>query len=67
MAKIDALKNFPEMLVKNEQMWKVWYELEAPESKPFPDSFDQRLSRFQRLLVVCFLFIKYIFLLFFII
>lgn len=53
MSKIDALKNFPEML---EQMWKVWYELEAPESKPFPDAFDQRLSRFQRLLVVCLFF-----------
>lgn len=52
MSKIEALRNFPEMLVKNEQMWKNWYELEAPEAKPFPDAFDQRLTKFQRLLVV---------------
>jgi hypothetical protein len=53
MSKIENLRNFPEMLVKNEQMWKNWYELEAPEAKPFPDAFDQRLTKFQRLLVVC--------------
>lgn len=52
MSKIEAFRNFPEMLVKNESMWKNWYELEAPEAKAFPDAFDQRLTRFQRLLVV---------------
>ncbi|XP_071945421.1 dynein axonemal heavy chain 10-like [Antedon mediterranea] len=51
----DDLKTLPDDVEKNDDIWKKWYDLDAPEQAPFPGKYKDTLNEFQRLLLLrCF-------------
>ncbi|BFZ18669.1 hypothetical protein BsWGS_21707 [Bradybaena similaris] len=39
----------------NEKVWKKWFDHDTPESQPFPLNYDEKISDFQRLMLLrCF-------------
>lgn len=34
-------------------LWRPWYDQEAPETILLPDALDTKMTKFQRLLLVC--------------
>jgi len=51
---VQTFKNVPDLIQRNDQQWRVWWDLEAPEANKIPD-IDDRLTPFERLLIVrCF-------------
>lgn len=47
-----ALKEIADDIVMDEDSWKGYYNLEAPEAEPLPNGFDDRISVFEKLLVL---------------
>merc|ERR1711871_180416 len=54
---LPYFRTLPDTIIRNEQMWKRWYEENEPESTPIPDleaevSNDARLGHWRRLLII---------------
>ena len=47
-----ALKEIADDIVMDEDSWKGYYSLEAPEAAPLPNGFEDRISVFEKLLVL---------------
>jgi len=45
------LRDLPDSVARNDQLWKHWYDEDAPEETKIPE-YDDRLSLFEKLLVV---------------
>jgi len=51
----DKFAGLAASVSENELAWNAWYELETPETSPFPLGFNDRLNSFERLLLTrCF-------------
>lgn len=48
---VDKFKHLPDLIKKNEKLWKFFYDQEAPESAKVPD-LEAELTDFDRLLLV---------------
>jgi dynein heavy chain len=48
----EVWKNFASDLVSNEDEWKEWFETESPETTPLPPSYQDKISTFQKLLIL---------------
>eukprot|EP01012_Entosiphon_sulcatum_P023110 TRINITY_DN280_c0_g1_i1.p1 TRINITY_DN280_c0_g1~~TRINITY_DN280_c0_g1_i1.p1 ORF type:complete len:2686 (+),score=823.42 TRINITY_DN280_c0_g1_i1:5663-13720(+) len=48
---IKAFKNLPDLIQRNDGMWKYWWDQEAPERTKIPD-LDDKVDSFERLLIV---------------
>lgn len=48
---MDALRDLPDSVIKDEASWKAWYDQEAPERAPFP-AYEGKLSKFEQMCVV---------------
>ena len=46
-----GLGDFADSLYRNEQQWRTWFELEAPEASPIPD-YEERSTPFQKALII---------------
>ncbi|KAG9487629.1 hypothetical protein GDO78_007442 [Eleutherodactylus coqui] len=47
--------SLPDNVEKHESEWKSWYDLDTPEQYPFPLNYSNKLSTFQKLLLLrCF-------------
>jgi len=42
----DTWTGFIDLLVKNKDTWKEWYDLEAPEQTEIPCGYTEKLSKF---------------------
>eukprot|EP00667_Euglena_gracilis_P000005 EG_transcript_5 len=54
IALADSVKTFkmvPDLIQRNDQMWRYWWDQEAPEAQKIPD-IDDRLDAFERMLLV---------------
>jgi len=47
----EAFEGIVKSVVEDAELWNEWYELETPETAPFPAGYDQRLSPFHNLLL----------------
>lgn len=47
-----ALEEIADDIVMDEDSWKAYYALEAPEAAPLPNGFEGRISSFEKLLVL---------------
>ncbi|KAG8468097.1 hypothetical protein KFE25_007149 [Diacronema lutheri] len=45
------LRDLPDSLARNDQLWRHWYDEDAPEAAKIPE-YDERLSLFEKLLIV---------------
>ncbi|XP_070572584.1 dynein axonemal heavy chain 10-like isoform X2 [Ptychodera flava] len=51
----EAFSSLPSDIERDHQDWRQWYDLDAPESSPYPGKYRENLSEFQRLcLLRCF-------------
>jgi len=48
---IPLLKELPEAIVRGDQQWKQWNDLEAPEQQRVPD-FEDKLDKMHRMLII---------------
>ena len=48
---MPGLSEFADSLNRNEQAWRAWFELEAPEVAPIPE-FQERANPFQKCLII---------------
>ena len=51
LASVDALRDLPDAVMREEAAWRAWYDQEAPERAPMPE-YEGRLSKFERMCVV---------------
>ena len=50
-----AFESLVKDVTTNEDSWKTWYDLEAPEVSPIPLNYTEKLSEMQQLLLLrCF-------------
>ena len=52
ISKIPALANLPKDMEKNSDEWKDWCSLDQPESVSMPGDWGQKLTSFQKLLII---------------
>ncbi|XP_068162278.1 dynein axonemal heavy chain 10 [Antennarius striatus] len=51
----EKFQSLPDEIQGTPDEWKSWYDLDAPETAPFPGSYGEKLSDFQKLLLLrCF-------------
>mmetsp|Transcript_5388 Transcript_5388/g.12712 ORF Transcript_5388/g.12712 Transcript_5388/m.12712 type:complete len:4322 (-) Transcript_5388:507-13472(-) len=48
---MDAFRDVPDSVFRNDGLWRQWYDQEAPEVSKVPD-YEDRLSKFERMCVV---------------
>jgi dynein heavy chain len=48
---IPLFKELPDIVARNESLWRQWYDQEAPEAVPVPD-IDDRLDKMHKMLLV---------------
>ena len=48
---LDALRDLPESVARNEAAWHAWYDQEAPEHTPIP-GYETRLTKFECICLV---------------
>ncbi len=48
----DVFRPFLSDVLKHQQEWKDWFDLEKPEDVPLPDEYDKKITLFQKLLIV---------------
>ena len=51
----DQFASLPADLLRSIEEWSTWYDLEAPESHPMPQGYDEKLTPLEKMLVLrCF-------------
>ena len=51
LSSVDALRDLPDAVIRNDSAWQAWYDLEALEQSPMPD-YEGHLTKFERMCVV---------------
>uniref|UniRef100_A0A383W453 AAA+ ATPase domain-containing protein n=1 Tax=Tetradesmus obliquus TaxID=3088 RepID=A0A383W453_TETOB len=51
LSNMDAFRDIPDSVFRNDGLWRQWYDQEAPEMAKVPD-YEDRLSKFERMCVV---------------
>uniref|UniRef100_A0A4W3HHM2 Dynein, axonemal, heavy chain 5 n=1 Tax=Callorhinchus milii TaxID=7868 RepID=A0A4W3HHM2_CALMI len=55
LVELSKLRQFSDVLDqigRNEKLWKIWFDKEAPEEEDVPNAYDQSLDCFRRLLLI---------------
>ncbi|XP_041649230.1 dynein heavy chain 5, axonemal [Cheilinus undulatus] len=52
LSKLWQFSDILEQINRNEKLWKTWFDKEAPEEEVIPNSYDQALDCFRRLLLI---------------
>ncbi|XP_047189213.1 dynein axonemal heavy chain 5 isoform X3 [Scophthalmus maximus] len=52
LSKLWQFTDILDQISRNEKQWKLWFDKEAPEEEVLPNSYDQALDCFRRLLLI---------------
>ncbi|KAM3614047.1 uncharacterized protein V6R79_009044 [Siganus canaliculatus] len=52
LSKLWQFSDILHQISRNEKQWKLWFDKEAPEEEVIPNSYDQSLDCFRRLLLI---------------
>ncbi|XP_061631916.1 dynein axonemal heavy chain 5 [Phyllopteryx taeniolatus] len=52
LSKLWEFSDVLEQISRSEKQWKLWFDKEAPEEEKIPNSYDQTLDCFRRLLLI---------------
>ncbi|XP_059194328.1 dynein axonemal heavy chain 5 [Centropristis striata] len=52
LSKLWQFSDILDQISRNEKQWKAWFDKEAPEEEVVPNSYDQALDCFRRLLLI---------------
>ncbi|XP_067093621.1 dynein axonemal heavy chain 5 [Osmerus mordax] len=52
LSKLWQFSDILDQISRNEKQWKAWFDKEAPEEEVVPNSYDQTLDCFRRLLLI---------------
>nr|XP_046256822.1 dynein axonemal heavy chain 5 [Scatophagus argus] len=52
LSKLWQFSDILDQISRNEKQWKSWFDKEAPEEEVIPNSYDQALNCFRRLLLI---------------
>ncbi|XP_040900388.1 dynein heavy chain 5, axonemal isoform X2 [Toxotes jaculatrix] len=52
LSKLWQFSDILDQISRNEKQWKLWFDKEAPEEEVIPNSYDQALDCFRRLLLI---------------
>ncbi|KAM7382615.1 hypothetical protein PAMP_002338 [Pampus punctatissimus] len=52
LSKLWQFSDILDQICRNEKQWKLWFDKEAPEEEVIPNSYDQTLDCFRRLLLI---------------
>ncbi|XP_054476940.1 dynein axonemal heavy chain 5 isoform X2 [Anoplopoma fimbria] len=52
LSKLWQFSDILDQISRNEKQWKTWFDKEAPEEEVVPNSYDQALDCFRRLLLI---------------
>ena len=51
LSSVDSFRDLPEYVIKDEALWKTWYDQEAPERATLPN-YEGKLSKFEQMCLV---------------
>lgn len=52
LSSLEAFKDLPDSIAKNDNLWHQWYDMEAPETAKVPDNLEDSINKFEKMCLI---------------